>query len=286
MSSLQECFRRDADYRPVKKVVIVTGGTAGLGRIMVEALLADGHRVVAVGRSGPGELRETDGLLIARGDVGDAAACEALVASAIAHFGTVDAVVNNAGVNLPTMVNNADGVRPRRFYDLSIEQWQSIWTTNTAGPFFMARAVAPRLVAQGWGRIINHVTSYRTMTRGGEHPYGPSKAALESMTTVWAQDLAGTGVTVNAILPGGASDTRMVTKEAVADRSKLIPPRVMAPVIQYLLSDTSNDVSGRRFIGALWKPDASIQENIAASSTVSGWPESVATAVSAPWPPK
>ena len=176
-------------------------------------------------------------------------------------------------------MNGTGGERPRRFYDLPIEQWQSIWTTNTVGPFFMARAVAPRLVAAGWGRIINHVTSYRTMMRAGEHPYGPSKAALESMTTVWAADLAGTGVTVNAILPGGASDTRMVAKEAVADRSKLIPPSVMAPLIQYLVSDASNDVSGRRFIGALWKPDASIQENITASSTVSGWPESVATAL-------
>jgi NAD(P)-dependent dehydrogenase (short-subunit alcohol dehydrogenase family) len=269
----------------VKRVVIVTGGTAGLGHVMVEALLADGHRVVAVGRSGDGELRETDGLLIARGDVGDAATCETIVAKTIAHFGTVDALVNNAGLNLSTSANDTGGV-PQRFYDLPIEQWQSIWTTNTSGPFFMARAVAPRLVSQGWGRIVNHVTSYRTMARGGEHPYGPSKAALESMTTVWAQDLAGTGVTVNAILPGGASDTRMVAKDAVADRSKLISPSVMAPLIQYLLSDASNGVSGRRFIGALWKPNASIQENITSSSTVSGWPESVATALGVPRPPR
>ncbi len=261
------------------RVVIVTGGTAGLGRVMVEALLAEGHRVVAVGRSRSGELRETDGLLIARGDVGDPAACEAIVASTIAHFGTVDALVNNAGLNLPTAMKNAGEERARRFYDLPIEQWQSIWTTNTVGPFLMARAVAPRLVAAGWGRIVNHVTSYRTMVRAGEHPYGPSKAALESMTTIWSEDLAGTGVTVNAILPGGASDTRMVSKEVVSDRNGLIPPSVMAPLIRYLLSDASNDVSGRRFIGALWKPDASIQENLAASSTVSGWPESVATAL-------
>lgn len=262
----------------MKRVVIVTGGTAGLGRIMVEALLADGHRVVAVGRSGPGELRETDGLLIARGDVGNAATCEEIVARTIAHFGGVDALVNNAGLNLSTAVNDT-GPRPSRFYDVSLDEWQAIWTTNTAGPFFLARAVAPRLVAAGWGRIVNHVTSYRTMVRGGEHPYGPSKAALESMTTIWGEDLAGTGVTVNAILPGGASDTRMVTKESVADRSRLIPPSVMAPLIQYLLSDASNDVSGRRFIGALWNPDASIQENLTSSSTVSGWPESVATAL-------
>jgi NAD(P)-dependent dehydrogenase (short-subunit alcohol dehydrogenase family) len=262
----------------MKSVVIVTGGTTGLGRIMVEALLADGHRVAAIGRSGPGELRERDGLLIARGDVGNAATCEAIVTKTIAHFGTVDALVNNAGVNLPTEVKNAEGVRRRRFYDVSLEQWQSIWSTNTTGAFFMARAVAPRLVERGWGRIVNHVTSYRTMVRGGEHPYGPSKAALESMTTVWSEDLAGTGVTVNAILPGGAADTRMVSKEAVGDRSTLIPPSVMAPLIRYLISAASNGVSGRRFIGSLWKPEAGIQENLAASSTVSGWPESVAKA--------
>jgi 3-oxoacyl-[acyl-carrier protein] reductase len=106
------------------------------------------------------------------------------------------------------------------------------------------------------------------------------------MTTIWGKDLAGTGVTVNAILPGGAADTRMIAKEAVGDRSKLIPPSVMAPLIRFLLSDASNDVSGRRFIGALWKPDASIQENITASSTVSGWPESVATAVAVPRTPR
>jgi NAD(P)-dependent dehydrogenase (short-subunit alcohol dehydrogenase family) len=253
---------------------------------MVDALLADGHRVVAVARSGFGELRETDGLLIARGDVGDAVACEEIVTSTIAHFGTVDALVNNAGLNLSTTTNGAAGVHPQRFYDVSIEQWQSIWTTNTAGPFFMARAVAPRLIAQGWGRIVNHVTSYRTMTRSGEHPYGPSKAALESMTTVWAKDLADTGVTVNAILPGGGADTRMVAEGAVRDRSKLIRPGVMGPVIQYLISDASNDVSGRRFVGALWKPDASLQENLNASSTVSGWPESVATSGAVPRPPR
>jgi 3-oxoacyl-[acyl-carrier protein] reductase len=287
-TSFQDCFSPEADYPPVStsRVVIVTGGTAGLGRVMVEALLGDGHRVVAVGRSGPGELHAADGLLIARGDVGDAGACEAIVAQTLAHFGTVDALVNNAGLNLPTEAKNAGGVRSRRFYDVSLEHWQSIWATNTAGPFLMARAVAPRLVVQGWGRIVNHVTSYRTMVRSGEHPYGPSKAALEAMTTIWASDLAGTGVTVNAILPGGASDTRMIARDVIPDRSTLIPPSVMAAPVRFLLSDASNDVSGRRFIGARWKPEATIDENIAASSSASGWPESVATAVAAPWPPK
>ena len=268
------------------RVVIVTGGTAGLGKVMVEALLDAGHQVAAVGRSGPGELQPAERLLIVRGDVGVPDDCEAIVAQTVAHFGTVDALINNAGLNLPTEPKTAAGVRTRRFYDVTLEQWQSIARTNIDGPFLMARAVGARLVAQGWGRIVNHVTSYRTMVRSGEHPYGPSKAAVEAMTTIWAADLAGTGVTVNAILPGGASDTRMIAKEVIPDRSKLIPPSVMAAPVRFLLSDASNDVTGRRLIAALWKPGATDEANVAASTTPSGWPESVATAVAAPWPPK
>jgi 3-oxoacyl-[acyl-carrier protein] reductase len=267
------------------RVVIVTGGTAGLGRVMVESLLEAGHQVAAVGRSGPGDLAPADRLLIVRGDVSVPEACEAVVAQTLAHFGRVDALINNAGLNLPTAPKTASGVRSRRFYDVTLQQWQSIARTNIDGPFLMARALGPRFVAQGWGRIVNHVTSYRTMVRSGEHTYGPSKAAVEAMTTIWAAELAGTGVTVNAILPGGASDTRMIAHDVIPDRTRLIPPSVMAAPIRFLISDASNDVTGRRLIAALWKPGATDEANIAASTTPAGWPESVATSVAAPWPP-
>jgi 3-oxoacyl-[acyl-carrier protein] reductase len=268
------------------RVVIVTGGTAGLGRVMVETLLGAGHRVVAVGRSGDGELRPDERLVIARGDVSVAADCDAILARTLEAFGTVDALINNAGVNLPTQPKSAGGVRSRRFYDVTLEQWQSIARTNIDGPFLMARIVAPRLVAQGWGRIVNHVTSYRTMVRAGEHPYGPSKAALEAMTTIWAAELAGTGVTVNAILPGGASDTRMIARDVIPDRRTLIPPAVMAAPVRFLLSDAANDVTGRRFVAAAWKPDASDEANLAAAVSPAGWPDTVAASVSPPWPPQ
>ena len=268
------------------RVVIVTGGTQGLGRVMVERLLADGHAVTAVGRSGPGQLAENEQLLTARGDVSNPDDCAAVVEQTIARFGRVDALINNAGVNLPAQVKNADGIRKRSFYDVTVEQWQALMRTNVDGPFYLARLVAPHLVAQGWGRIINHVTSYRTMVRSGEHPYGPSKTALEAMVAIWSADLAGTGVTVNAILPGGASDTRMIAPDQVPDRAKLIPPSVIAGPVSYLVSDASNDVTGRRFIGALWKPGAADDANIAASSTVAGWPESVAISPAPAWPPK
>ncbi|HXP92796.1 MAG TPA: SDR family oxidoreductase [Candidatus Binatia bacterium] len=270
------------------RVVIVTGGTAGLGRAMVLALLSAGHRVVAVGRTGAGELVQAERLLIATGDVTSPEDCAAVVARTLEHFGTVDALVNNAGINLPTRLPGAMGPQTKegpKFYELSVEQYRSIMRTNVDGAFFMARAVMPHLVKRGWGRIVNHVTSYRTMVRGGETPYGSSKAALESMTAIWANELKGTGVTVNAILPGGAADTRMIAREVVPDRSKLVPPAMFDAPIRWLISDASNAVTGHRFIAALWSANASDEENVEKAGSVAGWPESVATAVARPWPP-
>ena len=82
--------------------------------------------------------------------------------------------------------------------------------TNVDGPFIMARAATPHMIAAGRGRIINITLNHATMRRRGFSPYGPSKAAVESETIIWAQELDGTGVTVNALLPGGAAATGMI----------------------------------------------------------------------------
>jgi NAD(P)-dependent dehydrogenase (short-subunit alcohol dehydrogenase family) len=79
--------------------------------------------------------------------------------------------------------------------------------TNVNGPFMTARCAVPFMLKAGWGRIVNVSVSQGTMRRRGFSPYGPSRAALESETIIWAQDLEGTGVTVNALLPGGATLT-------------------------------------------------------------------------------
>lgn len=276
------------------KSVVVTGGTAGLGRAMSLALLAAGHRVAAVGRSAStaaelaaeaARIGAAERLLTVGGDVRSPDDCEAVVRRTIAHFGSIDALVNNAGINMPTRISNLQMKEGPKFYDLTVEQWRSIMTTNVDGAFFMARVVAPHLVEQGWGRIVNHVTSYRTMVRGGETPYGPSKAALESMTAVWANELKGSGVTVNAILPGGAADTRMISSEVVSDRSKLVPPTVMDAPIRWLISPASDAITGHRVVAALWRPDATDEENLAQAAPLAGWPESVATSATRPWPP-
>jgi len=277
---------------PASKVAIVTGGSAGLGREMTLALLGAGWRVAAIGRTQ--ELMDElhgiargagshDRLLPVIADITQAHACAQAVAHTIAHFGAVDALVNNAGINLPTHIRRNEP----KFWKVAPEVWEQLIATNVNGTFFMAHAVVPHLIARGWGRIVNHITSLRTMIRPGDTPYGPSKAALEAMTTAWAGELAGTGVTVNAIMPGGAADTRMIAPELVPDRSRLVDPAMMGPPIVWLLSDRSDGYTGYRITAERWNPQASADENLATSAAQTGWKEllNAGNATARSWPP-
>jgi NAD(P)-dependent dehydrogenase (short-subunit alcohol dehydrogenase family) len=117
----------------------------------------------------------------------------------------------------------------------------------------MARAVAPHLAQRGWGRIVNVSVSHSTMRRAGFSPYGPSKAALESETTIWAQDLRDSGVTVNALLPGGATLTGMIL-DAFPENAKrsLLDPAIMVPPLLWLVSDAAGAISGCRVTANRW----------------------------------
>jgi 3-oxoacyl-[acyl-carrier protein] reductase len=136
----------------------------------------------------------------------------------------------------------------------------------------MARAAAPRMLAAGWGRIINVSVSRGTMRRAGFSPYGPSKAALESETIIWAQDLAGSGVMVNALLPGGATFTGMIPDDFPAERrAKLLQPEVMVPPLLWLASERSDGVTGMRFDASRWRADLPESEAAASASENAGW---------------
>jgi 3-oxoacyl-[acyl-carrier protein] reductase len=157
------------------------------------------------------------------------------------------------------------------FYEVDTNAWRNAIEVNVNGPFLMAKAIAPQLVKQGWGRIVNIETSSYTMMMDGFSPYGPSKAALESSTVIWAKDLAGTGVTVNALAPGGPANTRMIPKSEVDDRSTLIQPEVMMAPIVWLMSARSDGVSGRRIVAKEWDVDRLQREDPEKIGTPAGW---------------
>ena len=240
-------------------VVILTGAAGGLGSTMLRGLLAAGRRVVAVDIAGAhaalaaleAEAEQggtADRLLCVTGSIRSEADCERVVDAARERFGAVHAVVNNAGLGMSALSLEAQDAK-LRFFELPADFWRSMFDTNVNGTFLMARAVAPHLVAQGWGRIVNVTTGAFTMIRPGFTPYGPAKAAIDAATAAWSGELAGTGVTVNALLPGGAADTPMVPHASVSDRSTLIAPSVMVAPVVWLTSRASDGVTGHRIIG-------------------------------------
>jgi len=144
--------------------------------------------------------------------------------------------------------------------------------TNVNGPFMMARCAVPLMVKAGWGRIINVSVNHETIRRRGFSPYGPSKAALESETIIWSQDLAGTGLTVNALLPGGATLTGMIP-DAVSNevRSTLLDPAIIVPPLLWLASPDSDGITGRRLIATRWRTDLSARQAAEAATERAGW---------------
>ena len=254
------------------RVAIVTGAGRGLGRAMTLGLVRAGIRVVATAARERAEIEaitaEVDEgrVLPVLADVTREADAERVVASALERFGRVDILINNAGRGM-RYVRETFMTEPTRFWEVEPDTWRMVIDTNVNGPFLMARAVAPHLIRAGWGRIINVSVSHSTMRRPGFSPYGPSKAALESETLIWAHDLRGTGVTVNALLPGGATLTGMIPDTFPANaRGTLLDPGIMVPPLLWLVSEDTNAVTGCRVTANRWEDG-----NPLAATESAGW---------------
>jgi 3-oxoacyl-[acyl-carrier protein] reductase len=241
------------------KVAIVTGAGRGLGRAMTLALARAGARVVALAARERHEVdalaRESDNIVPLVADVSRENDCARAVDEAVRRFGRLDILVNNAARGMK-VVSEDFMTTPSRFWEVDPDAWRLVVDTNVNGPFLMARAAVPPMLERGWGRIINISVSTSTMSRRGFSPYGPSKAALESETIIWAQDLADTGITVNALLPGGPTRTGMVPDSLPAERrARLLEPEIMILPLLWLASERSDGVTGMRFDAARWRSD-------------------------------
>jgi NAD(P)-dependent dehydrogenase (short-subunit alcohol dehydrogenase family) len=254
------------------KAVIVTGAARGLGLAVTQGLLNAGATVMGLDLpDSEADIAKLSAWAAQAGhrarlatrhiDVTEPEQCEAAVEEMLGLFGVLHGVVNNAGLLLP---------RPMKSYELTSAQWRGVVNVNLNGPFFMMRAVAPVLLRQRWGRIINVVTSRTTLSKDGFGPYGPSKAGLEAATLLWSREFAGSGITVNAVLPGGSVQTRLA-EPVVPDISKLMSPAVMVPPVLWLCSERSNGVTGMRYIGKDWDPGLPDHEAAKRAGEVVAW---------------
>ncbi|OIK14754.1 dehydrogenase [Bacillus sp. MUM 13] len=241
------------------KHIVVTGGSSGLGYSMAESLLEEGASVAI--RSRPGDkLDKAVQQLSEKGhdvyklpmDVRSEESVQAAVDWVRGTWGGLDVLVNNAGIGMRT-VNAKFLTEPQPFYEVSPDSFRNLVDTNLTGYFLAARGFVSLMLQQGKGKIINISMNHETMKRKGFVPYGPSRAATESLSYIMAEDLKEHGITVNMLLPGGATLTGMIPDEArkaFEGSGSLLEPEVMRDGIVYLASEKSDGVTGERIVAA------------------------------------
>jgi len=236
------------------KVALITGSSRGLGRATAIAFAREGASVVVNYRSKQEDAHEvvkniTDngGRAIAIGaDVSIPAEINQMFESALAEFGRLDVLVNNAGID-----------RPKAFSELSVSDWDTTMKVNLYGPFLCSQAAAKIMLNQGSGKILNtcSVRSLHYAGRQGNIAYSASKAALLSFTKTLAKELAPT-IKVNGVAPGPANtDISSVWDEQTRAKAieesylnRLIEPEDIASAFVFLASDESNAITGELLV--------------------------------------
>lgn len=232
---------------------IVTGATSGIGAAIAGALADQGHALLLVGRreaagQAMAERFRADGVPAAfhAADLTDRSAPDAIVQAALAAFGRVDALINNAGVLIQGAAE-----------DTTDADWDRLMDINLDSVFRMSRAVLPALWAQGGGAIVNIASDWALVGARGALAYAVSKAAVAQLTRCMALDHAQDGIRVNAICPGD-TDTPMLAAgitgaaraERVAEYGAAIPmgrvgtPDDIAGVAAFLVSDAARYMTG------------------------------------------
>jgi 3-oxoacyl-[acyl-carrier protein] reductase len=246
------------------KVALITGASRGMGREMAVAFIKAGARGVAITAAAASdetreeietELAETVALMDAAGGKGRALATQgdicrpadaaAAVEMTVAAFGGLDILMNHAGKS-----QRYHGPRDIPFWQTDPEGYRLVIETNVVGAYNMARAAVPHMLKKQWGRIINTSKSFDSMHEAFAGAYGPSKAALEAEALSWAEELAGTGVTVNSIQPGGAVATKF--GRGAGGNARGLPPTIMVNCALWLASPASDGINGCRFDAKRW----------------------------------
>ncbi|TYS14070.1 3-oxoacyl-ACP reductase FabG [Rossellomorea vietnamensis] len=226
------------------KTAVITGAANGIGLEAARTFKREGANVVIADfneEAGKKAEEANPGVVFVRVDVSDRDSVDSLVQTVIDRFGTIDILINNAGITRDSMLSK-----------MTREQFQQVINVNLTGVFHCTQAVLPYMAEQGSGKIINTSSVTGTYGNVGQTNYAAAKAGVIGMTKTWAKELARKGINVNAVAPG-FTETAMVAEvpEKVIEKMKaqvpmgrLGKPEDIANAYLFLASGESDYVNG------------------------------------------
>lgn len=232
------------------KTALVTGGSRGIGRAIVETLAREGAKVAFVYRSNADaanalveELKQQGHEALGiQADVADKAAADQVVKDVLERWEKLDILVNNAGI-----------IRDGLLMTMTFEQWQDVINTNLNSVFNFCQAVSRPMISARGGRIVNMSSVAAQMANAGQANYAASKGGVEGFTRCMATEVAKRNITVNAVAPGFiVTDMTEDVRNAAEDQiKKMIPmkrlgkPEDIANAVLFLVSEESAYITGQ-----------------------------------------
>jgi len=214
------------------KILIVTGASGALGKVVVASALAKGAKVAAIDHAASAAQPTAARIELGGVDLTDATQARKAIDAAAAHFGRLDALVNIAG-----------GFAFETAIEGDPKTWQRLYALNVLTALNAARSAIPHLAASSAGRIVNVGAMGAIQAGAGMGPYAASKAGVHRLTEALAAEWKGK-ITVNAVLPSTIDTAANRTSMPNADFSKWVRPEELAEVILFLASDAASAVTG------------------------------------------
>jgi NAD(P)-dependent dehydrogenase (short-subunit alcohol dehydrogenase family) len=216
------------------RVALITGANGALGAVIAQAFAASGAKVIGVTRSEAAQAGSDAGITYEVADVSDEAAVEALIARVVRDYGTLDIVVNTVG-----------GIAAGQpVTDLSLDTWEGMLSLNARTAFLVSKHAGRVMAKRRTGRIINVASRSAYSGRKNAAAYAVSKRAIITLTEAQAEEMRGSGVTINAIVPSIIDTPANRAGMPTADTSRWPTPEQVARIVLFLASDDAALISG------------------------------------------